>query len=572
MIPSGTPAKHEGTRHGWWQLLILTAVLYLPGTATIPLMDRDEPRFAHATAEMMQRGTWTIPYFNGEYRFDKPPLTYWWMRLHYHLFGVNELAARLHGVVAVYLTALAIAGFATRLSQCKRAGQFAGLAWLVTLQVMVHGRLCVADMPMVLLVTLSCRSLAELLMTESEPRRWGGWFWSLWLSLGAGFLAKGPIAWLVPGLTVVLWRWVFWRRPVPWQRLQALAGFGLTFAMVAGWGIPALIETKGAFWDTGMGEHVVKRGMDVFNGRRFVPGYYLLTTWLSLFPWLGFAVPVWRGLRSCWNAPRAFLAAWFVAPQVIFFFYATQLPHYVMPGYPAFLVLLALAWNDRQKSGNDAVPALARWLTIGLGGLAVGAWVWIHTLNVIHPEIRGLLDHALATLFIVLGLGGCAACLVWKDGCRGRSVWFAGAVALVAAWSLNSLGENLRSCSIPLSVAEKLQTSSKDTVLTGCGYTEPSLVFYTDRIWRFSNDLSLLTQHLGSDPHPVAVVVLRREWTLDRWFKRLLGRSPPPDVATDWSVQIEQALGRVSGVRHMDIEGFNVARFSWVEAVLLVRP
>jgi 4-amino-4-deoxy-L-arabinose transferase-like glycosyltransferase len=38
-------------------------------------MDRDEPRFAQATVEMMVRGTWTIPYFNDEYRFDTPPLT-----------------------------------------------------------------------------------------------------------------------------------------------------------------------------------------------------------------------------------------------------------------------------------------------------------------------------------------------------------------------------------------------------------------------------------------------------------------------------------------------------------------
>ena len=75
-------------------------------------MDRDEPRFAHATVEMMERDSWTIPYFNGAYRFDKPPLTYWWMRLHYALLGVNELAARLHSVVAVYLTALVVAGMA----------------------------------------------------------------------------------------------------------------------------------------------------------------------------------------------------------------------------------------------------------------------------------------------------------------------------------------------------------------------------------------------------------------------------------------------------------------------------
>ena len=46
------------SRHAWLVLLALTLLLYLPGTGTIPLMDRDEPRFAHATVEMMQQGSW----------------------------------------------------------------------------------------------------------------------------------------------------------------------------------------------------------------------------------------------------------------------------------------------------------------------------------------------------------------------------------------------------------------------------------------------------------------------------------------------------------------------------------
>ena len=41
-------------QHGWWLLLVLAVILYLPGTATIPLMDRVEPRFAHGV-HMMKR-------------------------------------------------------------------------------------------------------------------------------------------------------------------------------------------------------------------------------------------------------------------------------------------------------------------------------------------------------------------------------------------------------------------------------------------------------------------------------------------------------------------------------------
>ncbi|WP_395752617.1 ArnT family glycosyltransferase [Prosthecobacter sp.] len=552
-------------QHGWWLLLVLALLLYLPGTASIPLMDRDEPRFAHATVEMTQRDTWTIPYFNGVHRFDKPPMTYWWMRLHYALLGVNELAARLHSVLAVYLTALVVGGMARKLAQSEGAGLLAGVAWLTSLQSLVHGRLCVADMPMILCVALACRALMELLAMPPQ-RRWNIWFWCLWLSLGAGFLAKGPIAWLVPALSLVLWRWVFWKKPLPWGRLQVVAGLCITLAMVAAWGIPALIETNGAFWKTGMGEHVVKRGTDVFNGRKFVPGYYLLTTWLSLFPWLGFAVPVWRSLRANWTAQTSFLAAWFLAPQFIFFFYATQLPHYVMPGYPAFIVLLALAWQKR----SHTIPALAKGLTFGLAFLIVGGWVFASAAQIQNSGIRDLLCCALFVLSCVLAMGGTVACMVWKQKTTRSNIWLLCLTVALTSASIELLGQQLRITSVPVRIAEEIGPFPQGMELHGCGYTEPSLVFYSHHLWSLTDDVST-AKALLQKPGPVTLVVLRCEWTLDRWFKGLLGAAPQGTAAKDHIAITQSLLAESPGVQSQIISGFNMARFSWVEVQLFIR-
>jgi 4-amino-4-deoxy-L-arabinose transferase-like glycosyltransferase len=567
MGSSATPFWNDqrSHQHGWWLLLALALLLYLPGTATIPLMDRDEPRFAHATVEMMERDTWTIPYFNGAYRFDKPPLIYWWMRLHYTLLGVNELAARLHSFVAVYGVALVVVGMARKLTRDAGAALLAGVAWLTSLQSLVHGRLCVADMPMILFVALACRALVELL-TEPPRRRWNGWFWCLWLTLGAGFLAKGPIAWFVPALALALWRWVFWKKPLPWSRLQAVPGLCLALAMVAAWGVPALIETHGAFWKTGMGEHVVKRGTDVFNGRKFVPGFYLLTTWLSLFPWMGFALPVWRRLRAQWTAQTSFLAAWFLAPQVIFFFYATQLPHYVMPGYPAFIVLLALAWHHRGRT----VPAVAKWLTLGLVAVVAIGWVFACTAQIPQIGMRDLIYSALFVLTCVLALGGATACLVWKQGGTRRKTGLVCLTVTLTSLGFALLGQQLRATSVPVRVAEKLGSLPHDNTLHGCGYTEPSLVFYTNHLWQFTDDVSAAKLLLQSSD-PVAVVVLKREWTLDRWFKELLGTAPQGTAAKDHTAIVQALESGSPGVQSQKIEGFNMARFSWAEVQLIIK-
>ena len=58
-------------------LFLAFLALYAAGDWALPLVDRDEPRFAEASREMLERGDFIVPYFNNQTRFDKPPLIYW---------------------------------------------------------------------------------------------------------------------------------------------------------------------------------------------------------------------------------------------------------------------------------------------------------------------------------------------------------------------------------------------------------------------------------------------------------------------------------------------------------------
>ncbi len=58
---------------------------------------------------------------------------------------------------------------------------------------------------------------------------------------------------------------------------------------------------------------------------------------------------VWTKVREKWDARMAFLVSWLAAPYIIFTLYATQLPHYVMPGFPAAMVLLMVCGMDLEK-------------------------------------------------------------------------------------------------------------------------------------------------------------------------------------------------------------------------------
>ena len=89
-------------------LFFACVVFHILGTWNLPLVDRDEPRFAETAREMIERADYVVPYFNNHLRLDKPPLTYWAQVASYRMFGENDFAARFPSTIAAGLTALAI--------------------------------------------------------------------------------------------------------------------------------------------------------------------------------------------------------------------------------------------------------------------------------------------------------------------------------------------------------------------------------------------------------------------------------------------------------------------------------
>ena len=358
-------------------VLGLSLALLLSGDWILPLLDRDEPRFAEAAREMSQRHDWVIPWLNGNYRFDKPPLIYWCQMGCYRVLGESALAARLPSVLFGTATALLLVLWGRRLGQA-RAGFYAGLMWITCLQVLIHGRMALADMAMVFFVATAVWTGWE--MTRPDiPRRWG-WSFGFAASLALGFLAKGPVSWL-PIAGLALGRW--WRPAafrLGWWRLAVCLVVGL--AGIALWGIPALLATHGDFYRVGIWHHVIDRSFNVMEGHgaRGWIGYgcslplYFLTFFLSFFPW-AFGVP--KALRQWWPKRREdAIGAYLLLQAALFFavfsFVRTKLPHYTLPALP-FLAL----WLGLQTA--EAAGAARR---IGRGVVGMTALTGVLTLGV----------------------------------------------------------------------------------------------------------------------------------------------------------------------------------------------
>ncbi|MGL5879211.1 MAG: ArnT family glycosyltransferase, partial [Xenococcaceae cyanobacterium] len=92
-------------------LLVIAWIAFLNNLGGIGLIDKTEPMFVEAARQMLVRNDWVTPYWNGETRFDKPPLSYWSIAIAFKIFGINEWAARIPA--ALFAIAMTTLGFWT---------------------------------------------------------------------------------------------------------------------------------------------------------------------------------------------------------------------------------------------------------------------------------------------------------------------------------------------------------------------------------------------------------------------------------------------------------------------------
>jgi len=380
------------------------ALFHLAGTWNLPLIDRDEPRFAEASREMIQRADYVVPYFNNQLRLDKPPLAYWAQVASYRLFGESDFSARFPSVIAAALTALVILAWGSRIGAAK-VGWWAAIIFTLSLQTFLHAKAAVADMWLVLFMTIAhwagyefltgaCRVPARPAVAPYQPMR--SW-WIFYFALALGFLAKGPIAWtplLTVGATIIFARDLQLARC-----FKFLGGILLMLAVVALWGIPALIQTHGEFFAVGIGRHVIGRSFATMEGHGansfwmylLLLPFYFVTIFISFFPWSmklpWLAKALWRKRKAgiddrSYNENKidSYFLAGVAIIFIIFTLVKTKLPHYTLPAFPLLALLLARHWqgaapsqaplrrleSSRSLFKNIAITTACVWIAIAL--------------------------------------------------------------------------------------------------------------------------------------------------------------------------------------------------------------
>ncbi|WP_291548436.1 glycosyltransferase family 39 protein, partial [Bosea sp. (in: a-proteobacteria)] len=466
-------------------LLLLSLAAFLPGLTTLQPVDRDEPRFAQATKQMLETGDYVDIRFQGEARHKKPVGIYWLQagavkagealgvpqaRTQIWLYRIPSL---LGAIATVLLSYWALLAFLARRYALLGAALMAGAVLLG-----VEARIAKTDAVLAACAVASMGALARVWLdwTRSLAFVPGRRNWLVfWGATALGLLIKGPIVPMVWGLAILVLslreRSFRWLKP-----LRFGPGILLCLIVVLPWFAAIMIKTGGHFFAESVGQDMLGKVAEGQEKHWGPPGLYLLFFFATYWPAAAFAA---MAIPFAWMRRKepqvAFLLAWIVPSWLVFEAVPTKLPHYVLPLYPAITALLLLALInggiDRWRRGAVATACLVVIVPLALMIVLIGG--------------NWRLDHAVPWLalpvFALMLIAGISVVAAFRRLDLEGALWRCVIASLLLTFAVYPFAiESLRSLKISPRLADAARSvGCADPAVMTLGYREPSLVFLT---------------------------------------------------------------------------------------------
>ncbi|MGO4667011.1 ArnT family glycosyltransferase [Bosea sp. 2RAB26] len=466
-------------------LLLLSLAAFLPGFTSLQPLDRDEPRFAQASKQMLETGDFVDIRFQQEARHKKPVGIYWLQSAAVtagealgvqdprHQIWLYRVPSLIGAVATVLLTYWALLAFFS-----PGVALLGGALMAAAVLLGVEARIAKTDAVLAACAVATMGALA---------RAWLDWTRSLafvpdrrnwlvfWGATAIALLIKGPIVPMVWGLaTIVLcirersWRWFSSLRP-SW-------GLLLCLLVVLPWFVAIAWKTGGSFFTASVGNDMLGKVAEGQEKHWGPPGLYLLIFFGTYWPAAAFAA---MAIPFAWVRRREpqiiFLLAWIVPSWIVFEAVPTKLPHYVLPLYPAVTALLLLAMVnggiDRVRRGATATAALVLLVPTALVGVIIYAnWTLDRTVPYLALPVFAL------ALFVAWRV-----VMAFRRGDLEGALWRCVLASLLLSIGVYGFAiESLRSLKLSPRLAEAVRAvGCADPAVMTVGYREPSLVFLT---------------------------------------------------------------------------------------------
>lgn len=476
-------------------LLLLSLALFLPGFVSLQPMDRDEPRFAQASKQMLETGDFIDIRFQEEARHKKPVGIYW-------MQVAAVAAAEAVGLddarrtIAIYrlpslagaLATVLLSWWAARAFLSAQGALLVGALMASCLLLGVEARLAKTDAVLTATVVAAMAALARVWFAAVSPRTVAtpglGVAMVFWLAMGIGILVKGPITVMVVGLAIAALS--FRERSLRWlQPLRPLLGLAVVGGLVLPWLIAITLESNGGFFAESLGRDMLGKVAEGQEKHWGPPGLYLVAFWATAWPLAPFVALafsfMWRDRR---DDAVAFCLAWVIPSWLVFEAVPTKLPHYVLPLYPALAILAVMAAERERIPFHWRSAKLAALLLLLVPlALLIGAPIAVWRLDGTLPFFA-LPLLAVSLSVAILGVGAlqqgrviaAVGSMLLASGCAYVAAYPFGVASVQSINLSRRLADVARNVDCPM------------PAYASAGYNEPSLVFLTDTTLRIPLD------------------------------------------------------------------------------------
>ena len=323
-------------------LALLLIPIYFVNLGSFQVWSPNEAFYAEASRRMLQTWDFITPYYNGELRLNKPPMTYWLVSVGYLFLGVNEWGLRFMHALLGLLTGLVTFMFAKELTGSWRIGVLSFVILLLSVQFFANAHYASPEIPFTFFITLSL-----YLWFVYYKRKKLAFLPLAFLSSSLAMLVKGPAGFVLPAGVVFLYLILNDPKELLKLRYYALSALALVLGL---WWHAYQLFTKGSvFWDTFYRENFKR----VYHGDE--PFYfYVLDLNVSFLPYstLFFFALLWVFIKV--KRDYTFPLLWFAFIYGLFSIIAQKIPVYVLPAFPSLAIitsgfLLSQDWEKLKR-------------------------------------------------------------------------------------------------------------------------------------------------------------------------------------------------------------------------------
>jgi 4-amino-4-deoxy-L-arabinose transferase-like glycosyltransferase len=530
-------------------IILLAGCVYLFGNARVQLWDRDEPRYAECSRQMLQGGDWVVPRLYDKLRFQKPPLIYWCQASAMKLLGsqgdAGAMSARLPSAIFMLATLAMLAILIARQAGIEQA-KWTVFVFATSAMTIVAAKSCLTDGVLIFFVT------GAQLCFFAIWRGSRSWTVAILLAvaLGLGILTKGPFILGILATTgaalgafhlvgkVLATRRAGRRgfavvtgdpndmgaalplpvgvQPAAFNAFRLVAQIFAMVVILAAIVVPwiILVHHRAPDFLPAMLHEGKMHTLEGKEGHHFPPGYHFVVVWAMFMPWsLLLPLAIGMGIRHRQVPEVRFALAAILGPWLMVEFMGTKLPHYFLPAYPAmaylvaFAIRQALAGDSRGLESRAFLAGAAIWALaiVGVGAVPWVAGHWFRPLP---------WDSMVGLTFFTLLVAGCTFALLksrrFKAAFFSMGVGMAGTIGFASRIFADApylrISTHIANTLIHVGAVHPGDVKMVD-------YKEPSLAFYQGgTIREVEKKSELIYKPVNEWPH--WVVITREAWDM----------------------------------------------------------